>query len=76
MPFNLYVTRPGGPTFKATGSPYTTREATAATVRTILAMGCPPDEEMEQFTTDVIDTPPGLTLTHEPTGIAFRTEEF
>ena len=74
MPYNLYVTRPSGKTFKTLRSPYPTRGEIAATVRTILAMGCPMTGEISEFAGGVVSAPLSQTLTHETTGVGFRTE--
>lgn len=74
MPYNLYVTRPSGKTFKTLRSPYPTRGEIAATVRTVLAQGYPITEEIREFANDVVSAPLTRTLTHGATGVSFRTE--
>lgn len=77
MPFNLFITPPAGRTFKSLRSPYPDREAARRTVVITVAdslHSC--DTERESgFADRVITAPLGETVVHEPTGVAFRTEE-
>lgn len=76
MPFNLYVGRRGGRSFKTLRSPYDTRQDTERTVHVILADTFPgPDDPIPGFAKQVSAAPLGETVTHAPTGRTFRTEE-
>lgn len=76
MPYNLFITRADGHTFKALRSPYTRRADTERTIRMIVTapLAATTSSDIE-FASGVTTAPLGETVTHQPTGIAFRTEE-
>ena len=77
MPFDLFITSTEGRTFKSMRSPYPDREAARRTVVVSVAdslHSCDTERE-SSFADRVITAPLGETVVHEPTGIAFRTEE-
>jgi hypothetical protein len=75
MGFDLFITSPQGHTRKALRSPYDRREDTAATVRAVITDLGRHAAAVEEFARKVTDAPLGETVTHEPTGTTFRTEE-
>lgn len=74
MPYNLFITSAEGRTAKALRSPYQLRLDTRRTVRVVVDDGN--RDEAWAFANKVADAPLGETVTHEATGVAFRTEEF
>ena len=75
MPFDLFITSPRGRGYRSLNSPYDSREATRATVRMMLIESPSSSDETQGFIARVLDAPLGETVTHEATGISFRTEE-
>jgi hypothetical protein len=78
MRFNLFITSPEGRCSKALRSPYPDRESTASTVATVVSgdITVPlTTEERNAFAAKVVAAPLNELVVHEPTGIAFHTEE-
>lgn len=76
MPFDLYVTTAEGQRFRTLNSPYDTRLAAALSVLTIIADKGVTIGEGKALALRVRNAELGETVTHEPSGITFRTEEF
>lgn len=75
MPYNLFVTQPGGTPRKSLRSPYNDRHDTTATVRMIIEMAAGSDEGRPlTFAERVAAYPLGEDITHSGLGITFRTE--
>ena len=75
MAFNLFITSPRGREYRSLNSPYESREMARSTIRMMLIDSPTSNEETQVFIARVLDAPPGETVTHEATGISFRTEE-
>ncbi len=74
--FDLFITTKEGRTSKSLRSPYPSREETRRTI-TVVVSG-PPENithgEATAFADSVFTAPLGVPVTHEATGITFRTE--
>lgn len=77
MPYNLFITRPNGVTFKTLRSPYDSRADSIRTARMFLegigvydATG----GTAQSFAQLVAAYPLGETITHKDLGVSFRTE--
>lgn len=78
MSYRLIVTRPDGTTFQTSADPIDDRTRAG-----VAAMGVLGEEygtitigEGKAFGREVRDADLGVTITHEPSGYRFRTEEF
>lgn len=76
MPFDLFITSADGTrTFKSGRSPYSGRADMRRTVQVVTADNIVHIDDHTAFVQRVLTAPLGETVAHEPTGVAFRTEE-
>lgn len=73
--FDLYVTTAKGTIFRTLNSPYETRHAAALSVLPIIADKGVTIGEGKALARQVRDAELGVEVTHEGSGISFRTEE-
>jgi hypothetical protein len=77
MTYRLIVTRPDGSQAHATTEPLPTRHAVAlSALRVLAAKNIAFGKAGLAFGRELRDAALGETLTHEPSGYAFRTEAF